>query len=251
MAAKDAEEQQLMDEVRIVLAGKSGAGKSTLIASLLRQSKEGIPLTSGSHTTTTNYYTFERNGVKVVIIDTPGFVDGNFESQPNKFDVLVYCMPISPNAKFHDFNPDVMRKLQDIYGKDIWKHCVIALTFSNLVCIKPIEQYKAYIEEYTTNFNSKLQRMHVQNIEVKTLFEHGTDSPPDSKIIVAIPAGNDSTDQVLPGVQLHETSKGWVDEICFEMIKKCKCNDRLAQFCLGQKLKMMILMMLKIPRHAQ
>ena len=106
--------------------------------------------------------------------------------------------------------------------------------------------YKAYIEEFTTQFNLKLKGMNVRDIKVETLFEHGIGNRTDSKIIVAIPAGDDPTDQVLPGFQLHEDSKGWVDEIFLEMIQKCKCNESLAQFRFGKKLKNKILMMLKI-----
>ena len=211
MAANNAEEQP--SEVKIVLAGKSGAGKSTLLASLLGLPKDGIPLTANPDTKIANSQTIVRNNVKLTITDTPGYVDKRFKVMPNEFDVLVYCMPVSPGAKFHDYNPDIMEELQDIYGKDIWKHCVIALTFSNFVCMKPIEKYKTFLNEYMTNYNSKIKKMNVQDIEIKTLFEHGTDQSPNSKIIVAIPAGDDPTDQVLPGIQLHETSKGWVDEI--------------------------------------
>ena len=118
MATKEASQfaagRDYTDEVTIVLAGKSGAGKSTLLATLLGQSKESIPLTANPDTKIANRQEITRNDIKLTIIDIPGYVDRRFKVKPRKFDVLVYCMPISPALKFHDANPEIMRKLQHI-----------------------------------------------------------------------------------------------------------------------------------------
>ena len=238
--------------VKIVLAGKSGAGKTSLCKALLGLEND-IPLTPRPDTEVAEPHEIQKNGIKITIIDTPGFINKDVKYTQNDFDLLVYCMPVSPGTKFDEHNPVIMQTLQDKYGKDIWRHCIVAFTFSNLAydrCkkkSKPEDEYKAYIDDCRSEFEKRLKQLHVLNITVKTIFNHGPDHLPDHAIIKVIPAGDEPEDPLLPGVVLHEGSKGWIDEMFLEMIKKCKCNERLAQFRFGHELGKKILMMLKVP----
>lgn len=157
------------NHVVIVLAGKSGAGKSTLFKTLLGEDMD-VELSAKPMTTCAQRHSITKHGVTISIVDTPGFVNKKVKDAQRKLDLLVYCMSVSPGSRFHDDNPDIMRKLQEMYGKEIWKHCVIAFTFSNVALDrskkgrtedKGIEQYKQYIEEYTRAFKEEL---HVANV---------------------------------------------------------------------------------------
>ena len=229
---EEAESTVDAEDVKIVFAGKSGAGKTSLCKTLLGLEKD-IPLTPRPDTEVAEPHETMKNGIKITIIDTPGFVNKEVKYAQNKFDVLVYCIPVDPSCKFKDANPDIMRRLQDIYGKDIWKHCVVAFTFSNVALERSkkkghnsIEQYKQYIEEYTKLFQEELRQLHVANITAK-----GPHHQPDQNIITAIPAGDTPEDPVLLGVEDLE----WVDEIFLAMIAKCKCNEKLAEYRYGKE----------------
>ena len=217
------------NEAVIVLAGKSGAGKSTLFQTLLQNEMSAKSPECNS---------VEKNGVKITIIKNSGFI---IKHQQRKCDLLVYCTPVAPGSRFQDANPAIMGRLHEMYGKDIWKHCIIVFTFSNVAWErsrknqsedKAIEYYKQYIEEYARAFQEELKR-HAKNIRIATIFSH-PDHLSNINTITAIPAGNEPKDPVLPGVVLCQYSIGWTDEIFFEMIKKCKCKERLTQFYYGQ-----------------
>ena len=232
------------EAVKIVLAGKCGAGKTTLLATLLGLPKDSIKMTAKADTKSAQYWRTTRNGVDLIIIDTPGYEEG-FKDLPiiSEYDVLLYCLPVAPSVKFHDSNPIIMKELQVKCGKNIWKHCVVALTFSNTVCKK--KDYKTYIKEFMTEFKLRLKEIGVRDIEVKSILEQH----PDSKTIdiVAIPAGDEPNDEVLPPeVTLHEESDGWVDEIFFEILRKCKRREELAEFRYGSEKGSRILILLKL-----
>lgn len=220
-----------IDKVIIVFAGKSGAGKSTLIKTLLEQEKDN-ELSAKPNTECAEHLSFEKNDVTINIIDT---LDVQKE-----FHLLVYCMSVAPGTRFHDANPTIMQKLKEMYSNSIWKHCIIVLTFSNVARDRSIKYrtedegitfYKQYIEDYTKCFEEELKKLQVKNTTANTIFN--PDHPPVLNAITAIPAGDEPEDSVLPGVELHKHSRGWVDEIFLNMIKKCKYGEKLALYRYG------------------
>ena len=116
------------NKVTIVFAGKSGAGKSTLAKKLF-----GFPV--GSTKPSANPITkahekllpTPKDGVTINIIDMAGYNKKDKKKQLKELsklsngeaDLVLYCLPISPNSKFDDLNPDIMASLQDAFGKDI------------------------------------------------------------------------------------------------------------------------------------
>ena len=56
-----------------------------------------------------------------------------FQRERGEPDLLVYCMPVSQGTKFVHQNPKMMENLDSVFGKDIWKKCVVVATCSNLV----------------------------------------------------------------------------------------------------------------------
>ena len=225
------------DAVNIVLAGKSGAGKSTLLRTILGL-KVAISL-SAKQGAAAKHYTLNNNNVTINIIDTPCFVDTDVKGTSKQFDLLVYCVAVSPGSRFSDANPDVMRRLQKIYGREIWKHSVFVFTFSNAAWERSrkghsedtaIENYKQYIEEYVKVVKEELTKLQVKDLSIESIFSRVPDYPQNPNTIMAIPAGDKSEDQILPGVTLQQDSMGWVDEIYLEMMKKSKCSDKLSQY---------------------
>ena len=107
-----------------------------------------------------------------------------------------------------------MASLQDAFGKDIWNHCVVVLTFSNstweLSRKKSADQekaeakYKKLTQEYITRFKQELKRLKVENVEMISVFDEDFHK---KKGIVFIPAGLDSQDPVLPGVKYPKADK--------------------------------------------
>ena len=234
-------------EVNIVLAGKSGAGKSTLWKLLLGLEEE-IPLKATPDTLTPKPHKITKNGVNITIIDMPGFINEDLKHPQKKIDVLLFCISVDPASKFADSNPDIMRKLQVMYGKDIWKHCVIVFTFSNVARERlkighseeeSIVSYTKYLHEFTKCFEKELLiKLGISDVNAESCDSSHT---PSETSIAAIPAGHNKEDQVLPGVRLHKDSTGWIDEIFFEMVRKSRCNEKLVQYRYGKEITKKVL----------
>ena len=165
---------RLQDETTIVLIGKSGAGKSTLAKNVFGVDEVDTEISAERTTTEIKTHRKHKNGVPIAIIDTVGFESVNKKQikqqlkelskhTGGKADLVIYCLPISPSSKFDDFNPDIMAALQDAFGKDIWNHCLVVLTFSNVAWSSindsnpnnigaAMETYKRHVNAYVEKF---------------------------------------------------------------------------------------------------
>ena len=131
-----------------------------------------------------------------------------------------------------------MQALRDAFGKEIWKYVFLVFTFSNLardgLKKKGKEhEYKKSIEAYVGCFQEQLKKMSVRDVTVKSIFGLQSGEREDSTII-AIPAGDDDTDDVLldfkagpttitaGNVEANINIKDWRDVVFIEMIKKSK-----------------------------
>ena len=203
-------------EITVVFIGRSGAGKSTLRENILNEQ-------SGERQATCKY------GVALKVYDTGP--DKSLETLSGGLvDLVILCIPVSPGATFMDQTPDIMRKLQEVFGEDIWKHCIIALTFSNVAwerCKKkgraPMEEYKTYIGAYASRIQEQLNKIGVSDVLVTTPFSQ---QPSDEHKfqVVAIPVGDEVNDNTLPGVQLKE-GMSWRDLFLQEVIENCTKVD--------------------------
>ena len=239
---KEKENPEEKQEVIIAVAGKSGAGKTTLAHKILGRELEEEA--SPDLTTEKSEIMSEiKGGVKLTIIDNPGLMTGKEKKQLDKqydyareekqfLHLLLYCVPVSPAAKFEDCNPQIMKSLQSKFGKGIWKNCIIAFTFANHARRK---QYKEYIKKYARKFNEELQKnLKVQDVEVKTIFELDEKQNLENAII-AVPVGDDDDDEVIPDLQNGEK---WLDILRIQMIKKAKeeCKLKLQKYWNLQKI---------------
>lgn len=232
-------------EIKVVVAGKSGAGKSALINTLLhaeREDGEGeeeiqeIALTPDSTTDRLENKQIrqKRDNVTICMVDTPGFKNDRKTKKKQlkelskftdggKADLLIYCIPVAPGMKFDDANPTIMKALQDVLGREVWQHCIVVFTFSNLAWehirsstqreVPAVDMYKDYIRSYTERFKQELVKLIGLNVEVGAIF----DCPTHPRLITAVPAGYRVQDRVLTTDQ-----ENWKGAIFEEMIEKCK-----------------------------
>ena len=202
--------------ITVILTGKSGAGKSTMKDTLLGNHAIQKP----SPDPVTKKFigkTFTKNGIDIHIIDTPG-LRGTKEDEnelkmcsaytDGKADLLIYCLSVGVGHKFHEANPEIMKYITEGFKKQIWDHCVLVLTMSNLAYSdfsyeylyeKPEEEYKEFLKEFADKFQHTLQELQVHQ-QVKTIFELETIER-NNKTIIAVPAGKKSNHRVLPGLK--------------------------------------------------
>ena len=212
-------EEEGEKEVAIILIGKTGAGKSTLLNNLLGRNQP-TSLSPQSQQTTNVSQTVSRNDITFRILDMTG-LKGSEEDigkklrqlSGSKVHFFLYCLPVGPGSKFEDTNPVIMKCMQVAFGKQVWEHCIVVLTQSNLAMghITAAQQstdYSQYIGEYTQCFQQELQTLS-KLIDMTTFnIFLPTPSPPP-----IVPAGLKVTD----GMTLD--SKNW-KEVLFEEMSK-------------------------------
>ncbi len=250
----------LKNEVHIAVAGKSGGGKSTLVRKLLGV-EDTVELSAEAITTENKTIRApEKNGISLYITDTVGLLEekekeksmrklAKHASKQPKVDLLIYCLSIAPSSKFADRNPAIMQSLQQAYGSKIWENCIIALTFSNHAwerCGKKskqptteltqVELYNDHINSYITKFKKELKKLKVA-VDVQPAFDF---RPIPARTILAIPAGDELDDEVIPGFEIkpiqviikpntepREISlENWRDILFHTAVLKCNCNTQ-------------------------
>ena len=197
MAEGNKDEWVMVDLLEVALAGKNRSGKSTLLSNLEEESALKLSATKDpDHIVTT----MARETLRIVDID-----------KSQQVNVLVYCIPVSPGCKFHDGNPEVIDALFQAYDEEIWEHCVVVLTFSNMAWDRinsnnsdpetTRTMYKDYIEKYQNLFCKELNRK-LQSTSIQP------------EAIPVIPAGGNPQDPVLPD------GGRWRDEVLQKIISQ-------------------------------
>ena len=228
MAASSSSEQE---RTYVAFVGKHGAGEESLVNLLCPSTNEDA---TASMIFTPIKLKEGRQRNKQALEDL------------GKVDILVYCLSVDPDLKFKSANPSIMRSIQDVYGEDIWKRCILAFTFSNVVWKKILKKnnfnaskaiiwYRKHLQKYADLFRKGLAEMQV-TANVKVAFD--IDLVPGDLATVTIPAipvGEDLEDQVLPKVPRitqDATSKpiqdiyieAWRDVLLIEIDRKYKGN---------------------------
>ncbi len=235
----------LRNEVHVAMAGKSGAGKSTLISTVFggEMSLELSPVAEN------NTQVLEKDGIRIYINEELRELAQHSIEQP-KVDLLIYCLSIAPSSKFADSNPAIMENLHCAFGPKIWENCILALTFSNdawkrcgKISRQPrrltqVEEYEKYINEYINLFKEELKKLEA-DVDVQLVFDFPlTPTQLDPRTILAIPAGEELEDEVLPGfnsisinITAHAeaeeiTLNSWRDIFFYTAVLKCRSSTQ-------------------------
>ncbi len=219
-------------KITVVIAGKIEIGKSTLINNLLRLSKYKEADTGmGTDPTTTEVtvYSERVDGIELKVVDVPGLgVQGQSDgkrrdimaqliAKTNKeADILLYCAAMLPGCQIDDTDIGILKLLQMEFGKDLFKHCILVNTFTNIIRTEAAIKQRA--EGIAKHFQGALKRAGIPDIEVKAIQSKQVEG---YKGILSIPAG------------FKEDDPNWRSTLLREMIKKV-CENRYIPYRLDR-----------------
>ena len=238
-ADKDLEDikKSLKRPLVFLTAGKPGAGKSTLINNLLELKGKKAAESEASPNSVTkaiDYYEEEVHGITVRIIDIPGLEARDLTSKKQqetledlsvltdgKADIMLYCMKLSDRDDGKDER--IVQKLTKAFGKEIWRHTVLVLTYADAV-LNQNEGDRETLERFTSMFEEVLKKAGVNDVPVKSILAQDAGSESESvqqPKIIGIPVGRHT-----------ESPKDWRYLLFKEMIKKCKIDSIPAMLAL-------------------
>ena len=228
----------LFGKVTVMVAGKPRTGKSTALNNLL-----GLSLPAdcrvGSVTKVVVDSTILRHGVQVCGIDTPGlraFDIGNkkiLKDMREKIGqgadnfTLLYC--ISAFNRFEGKDDIViMKSLSDRFGADIWKRCILVLTFcdtersENYKTEDQDEAYREHLRAYAKAFKEALEKCTTDVPPVKLVFDH-QQGEIMRDTIVAVPVARTREygrkPNILPGLDIGDNMH-WPEYAFLEIVRK-------------------------------
>ena len=116
----------------IVFIGSCGAGQAALVKNLLEkcpvEKLDRFVFGKKHGEESWQLYATELSGKKKSIKKQLRNLSGNTNHHA---DLVVICIPVKPDSRF---DPDIVHSLHEAYGKQIWRHCIVAFTFSNITC---------------------------------------------------------------------------------------------------------------------
>jgi len=128
------------NKLDFLLVGRSGVGKSSTINSLMG---EEVSEVNPFEAQTQEILLFENEieGVKYRVFDTPGFEDTNDDNRTrnilekiqkttSQIDCLIFVTPLGETRVRSDEQKSI-ELISEVFGSAVWKHSVIAFTFSN------------------------------------------------------------------------------------------------------------------------
>lgn len=196
-------------QLKILVTGQVGSGKSALINTLIGTTNDENRAVEGdsvvSVTDEVRSYAVEKNGVDVVLYDTPGLLDPNptrldyptldaiHKKSDGKIDLLIVCKRMGSRLDSGDTR--MMQQITEYLGESVWRNAVFVLTFANEV--KPPRHREAMplTEAEPIEYFADKQK----EIEVtlrKYLHKVGNVSADIAEEVPVVPAGYD--DQSLP-----------------------------------------------------
>ena len=235
------------DVPTIMVAGKPRKGKSQALNNIFGV-KWKSRMTVNSVTLKVTKEIVTKRGQKLRVIDTPGLaavdIDKNEVVEEMKRAVkgidytLIYCQSVSPSTALDLSDIHILKRLTSSLGKDVWKKCVILLTFSDTArnekfpSDKDIKDYKEYLKDYLKHFYDLLKMCGADIPGVKLVFDYKDQKAREEQImdeIVAVPVGLFPRDKsIVPGIL--EENEYWTDLAFIELLKKTPKERRESFF---------------------
>ena len=228
--------------VLIVTAGLSRSGKSTALNNIFGADFRSV-YSASSVTRAVEPCRIEGHRDELIVVDTPGLGATDIKFAKVKDEllgaigglnfVLVYCYSVSPSNPQSLADVYVVKNLQRVLGKDMWKKCVVLFTFSDLVreqecrAEKDREKYKNFLRDHAKRLSDMLRKECGSHVpDVKVVFDVDTEQE-DVTEIVAVPVGR----QLKRGKEEHFLVPGtkaanWQELALCEVIRKADPIDR-------------------------
>lgn len=177
--AVEKEVQQLLDagktSIRIMVSGKTGAGKSSLLNYVFGTNFAEGADRSVRMTEKVTQKIIHKNGIDITVFDTPGFQDSTgkekeyleaMKRECQEIDLFIFCVSVLSTRSELGESASALQLITTHFHEDIWKNCIVALTFSNIVAkrqqakctpdLTPEQRYLAVIEEWKMKFKQAL-----------------------------------------------------------------------------------------------
>ena len=178
----------------IVVTGIAGSGKTTLINRLSGSTTEGDH--DLQHVGQLQSTPCSLGDYEVVLWETPDIIAKKAETKEYpKPQVVVLCIDIT-TSRFALYHDQVIKKMSHSFNKNIWKMCIIVLTFSDQLTQKPSwkgynnekkkEKFSEEVSEWTDLIRKKLASIDVPEEVIKKIpFISITCIPTDTELINA------------------------------------------------------------------
>lgn len=218
-------------DITMVTAGRSGVGKTTLIHNLLKIEDKTDKCKKSSSIVTRRVELLAgiREEVMVKMLDMPDISTKDVDHEKamaelqemtgGKCDMLLYCVSLLPDSKVDKVDEMIIKMLTLVFGKDVWKHTILVLTFSNAVkVLYPERSIQRLVDEYAKKFQLVLMTI-CPTISVVSVFSLDSDKMPQSDsstFIVAMPAGNGPYEQYMDNLQTVR----WDENVFGEILRK-------------------------------
>ncbi len=219
--------------VNILITGKTGAGKSSLVNAVIGNVSaiEGRDLKGV--TRLVKKHSIQINSVDFNIWDSPGFQDitesdaaianritTQLKRECTDIHLLLYCLRIDTDRLQRNDELAIMQ-LTDIFGPEIWKTSVIALTFANKVTPPPNMDTDELAPIY---FN---QRLGEYKSELIKILEKCHMNAEDAAKIAVIPIGYHQPTRSISNPYILPDRKDWFNPFWIT------CADRMKETALA------------------
>ncbi|XP_078311097.1 GTPase IMAP family member 9-like [Crassostrea virginica] len=154
------------NEIRILLIGKTGAGKSCTGNTLLDFKAFASGISAKSVTERTQYNETKRFGKKLVVVDTPGYLDTNRSEKEILMEIFRWYSLVSPGIhaiilvvpidRFTEEDQKTVDFFMKVFGEDLKNYLIVVFTHKNR-----LEEENMTVDDYvkTLEASSNLRKL--------------------------------------------------------------------------------------------